>query len=46
MLISMRFMRVLPVALGAALLLAPEAALAQRTSVARDYPLYVNGGKP
>jgi hypothetical protein len=29
-----------------AALLAPEAATAQRTNVARDYPLYDNGGKP
>jgi hypothetical protein len=31
---------------GAALLLVPGESLAQRTSVARDFPLYDNGGKP
>lgn len=31
---------------GAALWLAPGVSLAQRTSVARDFPLYDNGGKP
>jgi hypothetical protein len=41
-----RFRRVLHAALGALLLLAPGQALAQRTSVARDYPLYDNDGKP
>jgi hypothetical protein len=45
MLTSKRFMRVLPLALGVALL-APGEARAQRTSVARDFPLYDNGGKP
>ena len=33
-------------ALAAALLLLPEASLAQRTSVARDFPIYENGDKP
>jgi len=32
--------------LMACLLLAPGIGMAQRTSVARDYPLYDNGGKP
>lgn len=43
---AVRFACVLPLAFGAALLLAPADAAAQRTSVARDYPLYLNGGKP
>jgi hypothetical protein len=46
MLRSIRFVRVLTGALSAALLLIPVSALAQRTSVARDYPLYDNSGKP
>ena len=33
-------------ALAAALLLLPAASFAQRTSVARDFPLYANGGTP
>jgi len=33
-------------ALAAALLLLPAASFAQRTSVARDFPLYPNGGTP
>ena len=33
-------------ALAAALLLLPAASFAQRTSVARDFPLYSNGGTP
>ena len=41
-----RFARVVPVTLAAVLLLVPGTASAQRTSVARDFPLYVNGGKP
>ena len=38
--------RALLAACGAALLLAPGDAFAQRTSVARDFPLYTNDGKP
>ena len=30
----------------AAVLLVPAVGTAQRTSVARDYPIYANGGKP
>jgi hypothetical protein len=33
-------------ALAAALLLLPAASFAQRTSVARDFPIYENGGRP
>ena len=43
---SFRFARVLPVVFGVALLVTPTDARAQRTSVARDYPLYDNAGKP
>jgi len=32
--------------MAAAALLVPAAGMAQRTSVARDYPIYENGGKP
>jgi Lysyl oxidase len=43
---SARFARALPVVFGAALLLATVDVHAQRTGVARDYPLYDNAGKP
>lgn len=32
--------------MAAAALLVPEAVTAQRASVARDFPIYDNGGKP
>jgi len=32
--------------MAAAAFIAPESGTAQRTSVARDYPIYANGGKP
>ena len=32
--------------MAAAALLVPAAGTAQRTSVARDFPIYNNGGKP
>ena len=45
----MRISRTVPLCVSmafAALLLVPAIGTAQRTSVARDYPIYNNGGKP
>ena len=43
---SRLLVRAFSVAVLAATLLWPSGTLAQRTSVARDFPIYDNGGKP
>ena len=42
----MHFSRRILIAFAAAAALVPAVGIAQRTSVARDFPIYDNGGKP